>query len=54
MIADMVSNKKLNQIVTELFIRAIRLNMFLSLNLILHAKRCYIKYYTFFYYENSK
>ena len=39
MIADMVSNKKLNQIVTELFIRAIRLNMFLSLNLILQCQK---------------
>ena len=31
MIADMLSNKTLNQIVTELFIRAIKLNIYLFL-----------------------
>ena len=32
MIADMLSNKKLNPIVTELFIRGRKLNLFLAFN----------------------
>ena len=48
MIADMLSNKKLNPIVTELFTRGRKLNisLFLSHNLIL--------FNTLFCYENSK
>ena len=42
MIVDMLNNKKLNPIVTELFIRGRKLDVF----------SCF--YYTLFYYENSK
>ena len=42
MITDMFHNKRLNPIVTELFIRGRKLNILLSLlpNLILKSKRC--------------
>ena len=41
MIADMINNKKLNPIVTELFIRGRKLNilLFLSPNLILKCQK---------------
>ena len=41
MIADMINNNKLNPIVTELFIRGRKLNIFLSLlcNLILKCQK---------------
>ena len=42
MIADMISNKKLNSIVTELFITG------------RGSKRFYTKFYSLFYHENSK
>ena len=47
MIADMICNKKLNPILTELFIRGRKLN-------ILKCQKCQTKFYTFFYHENSK
>ena len=42
MIADMINNKKLNPVVTELFIRGRKLNIPMPLlpNLILSAERC--------------
>ena len=40
MIADMINNKKLNPVVTELFIRDQR-------------KRCQTKFYPLFHYKNS-
>ena len=46
MIADIISNKKLNQKVTQLFIRGRKLNIstaFFSKSI----KRCYTKLYTF-------
>ena len=53
MIADKINNKKLNSIVTELFIRGIKLNI--SLVFITQSpKGCSTKYYTLFYYEDSK
>ena len=39
MIADMINNKKLNPIVTELFIRGRKLNILLSL-LLNHILKC--------------
>ena len=49
MIAYMINNKKLNTIVTELFIRGRKL--IYSIDFFLHsqvAKRCQIKFYTLF------
>ena len=61
MIADMISNKKLNQIVRELSIRRRKLNIstvFITQSyytiLFPRTKRCLTKMYTFFYYKNSK
>ena len=59
MIADMLrmlSNKKLNEIVTELFIRGRKVNILLFLlhNLILLYQKLLAKLYTVFHYENSK
>ena len=48
MIADMINNKKLNSIVTELFIRGRKLNIS-----IVFITQSYFKV-PFFYYENSK
>ena len=55
MIADMLSNKKLNPIVTELFIRGRKLNISVALlqnSILLHQKMT--KFYALFYYENPK
>ena len=56
MIADMLTNKKLNPIVTELFIRGAKLNI--SLVIITQScfaePKCQTKFYKLFYYENSK
>ena len=56
MIADMLSNKKTNVIVTELFIRDRKLNV--SLVLIIQsyfsAPKNTTKFYTLIYYKNSK
>ena len=57
MIAGMVSNKKLNPIVSELFIRGGKLNI--SLVLITQSyfgmpKKFETKFYALFYYDNSK
>ena len=49
MIADMINNKKLNPIVTELFIRGRKINIS-----IVFITQSYVKFYTFLYYENSK
>ena len=55
-IADMINNKKLNSIVTELFIRGRKLNI----SLVFITESCFKapkdapKRYTFFYHENSK
>ena len=56
MIADMISNTKLNPIVKGLFIRGRTLsrNCLYHVILLQKAKRCKIKFYTLFYYKNSK
>ena len=55
-IADMHSNKKLQQIVTKLYIRGRKLNIFLEYCTILFCctKEYCTKFYTLFYYENPK
>ena len=53
MIADMINNKKLNSIVTELFIRGRKLNIFLAF-IAQSYFRCYTKYYSIFYNKNLK
>ena len=53
MIADMINNKKLNSIVTELFIRGRKLNIFLVF-IAQSYFRCYTKYYSMFYSKNPK
>ena len=52
MIADMINNKKLNSIVTDLFIRGRKLKISLVLlhNHSLRSKRCYTKFYSLFYH----
>ena len=57
MIADMLSNKKLNPIVTELFIRGNRLNIsgFFYHTVLFHCSQKYwTKFNALFCYENSK
>ena len=57
MISSMLSNKKLNPMLTELFIRGGKLNTsrFLLRNFILlYQKNVGLKFYTLFYCENSK
>ena len=57
MIADMINNKKLNSIITELFIRGRKLNIsiaFITQSYFKVPKKCYIKFYTLFYHENPK
>ena len=51
MIADMINNKELNSIVTELFIRGSKLNVSL-----VFITQSYFKviYYSLFYHKNSK
>ena len=54
MIADMINNKKLNSIVTELFIRGRKLNI----SLVFITQSYFkvprdVKYYSLFHYENS-
>ena len=51
LIADMLSNKKLNPVITELFIRGRKLDISIAL---LCQKKNYTKFYTLFYYGNSK
>ena len=60
MIADMLNKKRLNVIVIELFIRVRKVNIFLVFvtqsypavpNVLKNIKT---KFYTLFYYENSK
>ena len=60
MIADMLNKKRLNVIVIELFIRVRKLNIFLvfvtqSYPAVPNVpKNIKTKFYTLFYYENSK
>ena len=56
MIADMLSNKKISLIVTELFIRGRKLNIFLVFITQSHfaVPKDIRLNYTHFYYENSK
>ena len=57
MYADMLSNKKLNPILTELFIRGRKLNIsfgFYHTILFCCAKSYWNKLTTLFHYENSK
>ena len=56
-IADMIDNKILNLVITELFIRGRKLKIsiaFITQSIFSRDKRCYTKLYTLFYYENSK
>ena len=56
MIANMLINKKLNPVVTELFIRGRKLNIslvFITISFC-SAKKYWTKFYALFYYENSK
>ena len=57
MIADMINNKKLNPLVTELFIRGKKLNIsiaFITESYFKLPKDVRTKFYTLFYDENSK
>ena len=57
MIAGMINNKKLNSIVTELFISGRKLNIYIVFIKQSYFKVSYFKdfkFYTLFYYENSK
>ena len=56
MIADILSNKNLNPIVTELFSRSGKLNIsvFISQLYFGCTKKYKTKFYALFYYENSK
>ena len=56
MIADILSNKNLNPIVTELFSRSGKLNIsvFISQFYFGCTKKYKTKFYALFYYENSK
>ena len=56
MIADMINNKKLNSLVTELFIRGRKLNIFLAFITQSYFKaRKDVRLNSFsFYHENSK
>ena len=57
MIADMINNKKLNSIVTELFIRSMKLNIslaFITQSYFKVPKDIRLNFTHFFYYENSK
>ena len=56
-ISDMISNKKLNQIVTELYIRAKKTKDFYCFYhaILFHCtKRYYAKVYLFFFFQNLK
>ena len=57
MIADIMSNKKFQAIIKELFIRCRKLNIsliFYHTVLFLCSKRCQIKFNTLFDYENQQ
>ena len=57
MIADMINNKKLNSIVTELFIRGRKLNIslvFITQSYCKVSKKCYTEYQSFYYCKNLK
>ena len=57
MIADMINNKKLNPIVTELFIRGRKLNIsvvFITQSYFKVPKGVRLNSTYFFFYENSK
>ena len=53
MIADVLSNKNINPVVTELFFRRRKLNIFLDF-LFCSTEKCQTKIYALFSYENSK
>ena len=54
MIADLINNKKLNPVVTELFIRGRKLNITIAIITQSYFKVPKDKILHFFYYENSK
>ena len=57
MVVDMLSNEKINSLVTELFIRGRKLNIslaFIKQSFFKIPKKCQTKHYAFFYYKNSK
>ena len=53
-IADMLSNKKVNPVITKLLIRGRKLSCFYYAILFCCVKKYYTKFYALFYYENSK
>ena len=56
MIADMINNKKLNSVVTELFIRGRKLNIslvFITQSYFNVSKDVKTEYYSLFYHKNS-
>ena len=53
MIANILSNKKLNLIVSELFIRGKKLNIFYYTIIFFCVRKYYTKFYTLFYFEKS-
>ena len=57
MIADIMTNKRFQAIIKELFIRCRRLNIslvFITQSYFSVPKRCKIKYSTLFYHENKQ
>ena len=57
MIADLIDNKKLNSIVTKLFIRGRKLNVslvFITQSYFKVLKDVRLEYYSLFHFENSK
>ena len=56
MVADMIANKNLNPVVTELVIRGRKLNISFFYHMIIFycTKKCQDKFYTLCYQENPK
>ena len=55
MVADMLSNKQFNPIVTEIFVRGRKLNISLGFTILLCcAKKYQTKFYALFHHGNSK
>ena len=54
MITDMINKKKLNPVVTQLFIRGRKLNISIAFITQSYFKVQKTKFYTLFYYENSR
>ena len=52
--ADMISNKKLHPVVTELFITGRKLSIYLLLIILPSTKGCGTKHYTLLHLEDSE